>query len=575
MNKRLVASFLTAVLVLQTSAFAATHTVSSTSQQNVKAKVESTNKQETNEEETADANTTAPSQMDDKPVLTLDEAVEKGLKNNFLFQQVENKADLAKLIKENANNVKNDLINAESDLRSAESALADGRDQLVSSGAKLEKAQEALREGRFPITITSGTILEMLKGNPTLQQMFSAAVGGNTSIVLAHEGDSISDFCSSSMGQTMAMMGYGEAEITSALESQISKQESAYAAGQEKLESGTREYNEGQAKYQASLKYALSSVSNKLSTSTISSLDGKPLGELIEKMSTKQDEVTNYSIEIYRNQVALLIQKDYFEALKQQELLKVKQKAEERGRVQYEMAKAAFEVGMKSKDDMNIAKTYYDSTIMNTALQEKEYNTAMLELKKTLNVKMSEDFCVQAVEPDINETFDLNKGIESGLRLRLEMKTAEAGKDLYGYLMTAVNDSGYSSSSNQYKEVKLLQKQADIAYESQKVEVEKGIRDSYQTVQATRKLVETAQDLRENAESTLEAAKLKYEAGYAYSNSLLASLNLQQMAGTMVEVLAAEENLANIEEKQIEAMNGYNLARLKYLNDIGELPYKK
>ena len=47
------------------------------------------------------------------------------------------------------------------------------------------------------------------------------------------------------------------------------------------------------------------------------------------------------------------------------------------------------------------------------------------------------------------------------------------------------------------------------------------------------------------------------------------------MAGTMVEVLAAEENLANIEEKQIEAMNGYNLARLKYLNDIGELPYKK
>jgi len=569
MNKRLVASFLTAVLFLQTSAFAATNTINNTSQPKDLAKVETTS-----EQVATDKNTTVQEENDGRPVLTLDEAIEKGLKNSILFQQVLNKADLAKLIKDNSSIVKNDLINAESDLISASGALEDARDQLASSGKQLEKAEKDLSEGKFPVTITSGTIIEMLKDRPELQQMFSALVGGNTSIELAQKGTDIQDFCNSSMGQKMAMMGYDANKITQALEQQLKTQSNAYTAGQEKFDSSTRQYNEGQAKYQASLKYALSSVSNKLSTSTISSLEAKPLGDLIEKMSTKQDEVTNYSIEIYRNQVALLIEKNYFEALKQQELLKVKQKAEERGRIQYEMAKAAYEVGMKSRDDMNIAKTYYDSTIMNTALQEKEYNAAMLELKKTLNVDMSQDFCVQAVEPDTSEAFELNKGIESGLRLRLEMKMAEASKDLYGYLMTAVNESGYSSTSNQYSEVKLLQKQADIAYESQKLEVEKGIRDSYQTVLATKKLVETAEDLRANAESTVEVAKLKYEAGYAYSNSLLASLNLQQMSGTLVEVLAAEENLANVQEKQIEAMNGYNLARLKYLNDIGELPYK-
>ena len=573
MNKKLVASLLAAVLFIQSSALAATNVQNSTMNENTAPSSKQSAAQDTNKEN------------DGRAVLTLDEAIEKGLKNNILFQQVQNKADIAALVKDNSTTVRTDLSNAADDIYAAENALADGRDQIEEGESSLEDAKMLLDEGKFPIKITCGTIVELLKGSPAEQAKFQylmKQLDCTATTVLAEQGSSIAEFCQGKskdpriqyIGTTMASLGYDETNIKLEIKGMLKKESNKLSAGQSNYNEGVQEYATGQAKYQASLKYALSSVSNKLSTSTISSLEAKPLGDLIVKMSEKQNEVTKYSVDIYRNQVALLIEKNYFEALKQQELLKVKEKAEERGRVQYEMAKAAYEVGMKSRDDMNIAKTYYDSTIMNTALQEKEYATAMLELKKTLNMKQSDDFVLEAVEPDTSEVFDLNKGIETGLNARLEIKMAKAQKDIYGYLMTAVNDSGYSSTSNQYKEVKLLQKQADLAYEDQKAEVERSIRESYQAVQATKKLADTAIDLRANAEATVESAKLKYEAGYGYSSALLANLNLQQMAGTYVEVIAAEENLANIEEKQIEAMNGYNLARLKYLNDTGVLPYK-
>jgi hypothetical protein len=38
-------------------------------------------------------------------------------------------------------------------------------------------------------------------------------------------------------------------------------------------------------------------------------------------------------------------------------------------------------------------------------------------------------------------------------------------------------------------------------------------------------------------------------------------------------VLAAEENLAAIEEKVVQIIYGYNLAKMKYFNDIGYFIY--
>lgn len=566
MNKKLVASLLTALLFVQATTYAATTPNSATDKTTDTASIEAV------QDQTAEAN-----EVDGKPVLKLEEAIEKGLNNSLLLQQVMNKADVAKLVKDNALTVRNDLDKATDDIRSAENTLTNGRYDIYDGANQLDSAQAALDNQISPIKLTYAELIAMLPDTDpnsdsakTKQKLQGAIMMG----IITPDEDALEKNKELKETSICKKLGQDPAAVARLIKNSLYGENKKLSQGQQQYDAGIQDYIKGQAEYQATLKYALSNVTSKLSTSTISSLDGKPLGELIVKMTAKQDEVMSYARNIYKNQVALLVEKSYFDALKEQEILKVKQKTEERGRVQYEMAKAAYEVGMKSKDDMLIAKTFYDSTIMATELQVRAYNDAMTELKKNMNVSLKDEFVLEPVEVDTNETFNLEQGINSGKVARLEVKMAKANQDIYGYLITALNQSGYADNSNQYKEVRLLQKQADLAVESAKVTVEADIRESYQAVETTRKLVETSIDLRENAEASLELAKAKYEAGYAYSSALLSNLNLGQMAGTLVEVIASEENLANIEEKQIEAMNNYHLARLKYLNDTGVLPYK-
>lgn len=564
MNKKLVASLLAVIVGMQSSLYASNQGTilrpmdQPMTQENIEGK-DSFNTQE------------------EIPILTLQEAITKGLENSLILKGVENKADIAEIIKKNSIEVRNDLEDAYNDLNHASYLIHDGREEVYQAANNLDTAEEALKNGLFPITISCKTVLQLLADNETVKMQFQGLMkmlGLEDNSILGQAGTSIHDFCMNHpVGKTLASLGYGETFIEQALKKELEHKSGQLAASQKKLEASTEQYLMGDAEYQASLKYALSSVSNKLSTNTISSLDSKPLGELIVKMCNKQDELTSYAIDIYRNQIALLIENSYVKALKEQELLTVKKKAEERGKVQYEMAKAAYQVGLKSKDEMIIAKTYYNAAIMNTALQNKGYQEALVELKKNMNIEFDETFNLETIQPEMSELFDLNTGIQSGLRTRLELKMTQATEDMYDYLMTALDHSGYDEHANQYKEVKLLIKQVQLENEGKKVEIESQIRNSYQAMETTKMLVEKAKVLRESAEETLEMAKMKYEEGYGSTNSLLASLNLEQMSGTMVEVLAAEENLENIKEKEIEAMASYHLARLKYLNDIGVMSY--
>ncbi|MHC1750617.1 MAG: TolC family protein [Cellulosilyticaceae bacterium] len=533
MNKKIVASLLGAILVTSSSTYGASLPVT---QPMVNLEVPSD----------------TGKQVEEAKELTLDAAIETGLKNSILLQQVKNQVDLAKLISSNSSNTKTDLNNAESDLRSAGYSIDDGRDKIYASEAQLSSGQAALDQGIAPIDI------------PVPQLGPTAVIPAGQNIVE----------CLKKLGVPEAMVPTVAEQIKQGAQQAMDGKTGKLNSSKKNLEESTQEYLSSRSKYEATLQFAMAGVANKLSTSTITSLKPAPLADLIVKMATAQDEVTSYSTNIYKNQVALIIENSYFEALKQQKLLAVKDKAVERGAMQYELAKAAYEVGAKSKDDMLLAKSYYDSTVMMQEIQLKDYTSALISLKKNINIKLDEEVKLVPVEASVSEAYDLTQGITSGLKTRLEIKKAETQSKLYEDLLTAVKESDYTSSDNQYKEVQLLQEKSQIELRSAKLQVESDIRTSYATMMSMQKVVETAKGLRESAKENVEIAKVKYEVGYGYDNALLKQLNLQDMSGTVVEVIAAEENLANVEAKEIEAINGYNLARLKYLNDVGILPYK-
>ena len=548
MNKKMMASLLIASLTVSQTVYATTtknslNASSETSADNqITSEVEEVNAEEEN-------------------ILTLNEAVAYGLEHSILLEKIKNQADIAKLVKDNAIDIRNDLIEADLELSNAYYLIDDGRDEIYNGEAQLDSAQTALDNGIAPqdipvaqlgITIPAGSHIKSY-----LENVVSMAYPGAPS------------------AQIDAIVEGAYSQIISTVQEVLDTNSDQLTSSKKKLEASTQSYLSSKSQYDAALQYAMSNVANKLSTSTISSLKTKPLTDLIIKMADTQDEVTSYSINIYKNKIALLIQNSYYNALKEQKLLEVKQKAVERGKLQYELAKAAYEVGAKSKDDLILAKTYYDSTVMSEELQLKDYNAALLELKTNMNMDLSKDIKLKEVDVVTDdESFDLTQGIRSGLKSRLEMKMAEAQVELYKYLMTAVDESDYSSSSNQYKESKLLQQKADIERSATALQVESDIRTSYATMTSMQKIAAKSKELEAGAKETVEIAKVKYEVGFGYDNALLAQMNLESMSGTLVEVIAAEENLVSIQEKEIEAVNGYNLSRLKYLNDIGILPYK-
>lgn len=543
MNKKMMASLLIGTLAVGQAVYATT--ITTTTQNTLNTSSESEEKEVDKEEEN---------------LLTLDEAVVYGLEHSIALDKVKNQADISKLIKDNATEIRNDLTDAESKLDSAYYLIDDGRDQIYNSEVQLDSAQTALDNGiapqdipvtQFGITIPAGSHIRSY-----LEQVISAA------------------YPDAPPEQIHAIIESAYSQIIDTVQGILDTNSDKLTASKKELETSTKSYLSSKSQYDAALQYAMSNVANKFSTSTISSLKTRALTDLIVKMANTQDEVTSYSINIYKNKMALSIQNSYYEALKEQKLLEVKQKATERGKLQYELAKAAYEVGAKSKDDLILAKTYYDSTIMSEELQLKDYHAALLTLKTNMNMDLSKDIKLAEVEAVTDEEFDLTQGISSGIKSRLEMKMAHAQVDLYKYLMTAVNESDYGSSSNQYKEVKLLQEKAAIELNAAKLQVESDIRTSYSTMTSMQKIVATSKELEAGATETLEIAKVKYEVGFGYDNALLMQMNLESMSGTLVEVIAAEENLVSIQEKEIEAINGYNLSRLKYLNDIGVLPYK-
>ena len=548
MNKKMMASLLIASLTVSQTVYATTtknslNASSETSADNqITSEVEEVNAEEEN-------------------ILTLNEAVAYGLEHSILLEKIKNQVDIAKLVKDNAIDIRNDLIEADLELSNAYYLIDDGRDEIYNGEAQLDSAQTALDNGIAPQDI------------PVAQLGITIPAGSHIKSYL--ENVVSMAYPDAPSAQIDAIVEGAYSQIISTVQGILDTNSDQLTSSKKKLEASTQSYLSSKSQYDAALQYAMSNVANKLSTSTISSLKTKPLTDLIIKMADTQDEVTSYSINIYKNKIALLIQNSYYNALKEQKLLEVKQKAVERGKLQYELAKAAYEVGAKSKDDLILAKTYYDSTVMSEELQLKDYNAALLELKTNMNMDLSKDIKLKEVDVVTDdESFDLTQGIRSGLKSRLEMKMAEAQVDLYKYLMTAVDESDYSSSSNQYKESKLLQQKADIERSATALQVESDIRTSYATMTSMQKIAAKSKELEAGAKETVEIAKVKYEVGFGYDNALLAQMNLESMSGTLVEVIAAEENLVSIQEKEIEAVNGYNLSRLKYLNDIGILPYK-
>ncbi|MFZ5966045.1 MAG: TolC family protein [Bacillota bacterium] len=338
------------------------------------------------------------------------------------------------------------------------------------------------------------------------------------------------------------------------------------------LEEGELTLSMGENEFDSALQKVADKIGEKIGMESSYEIGTYNTRKMLEKMSEISYEVTQASYDIYKNQIALLIQKSYYDVLKAQKMLQVKEKAMERAKKQYEFAKASYEEGMKAKDDVLMANIYYKGTLLEQVKAKGELNNAMIALKKNLNIGFDTEIELTDVLAEKAEQHNLQSDIENGLRNRLEIKKANGEKSINILNFKYIEDS-YKKNDYQYKEAQLLKEKSIMNLEQIQLEVENTIRQSYETLMSLGEMMKTSAEMVEQAKENLEIAEYKYQEGFGVDTSFLKKLDLESTAGTMVEVLAAEENLAQIEEKVVEIMYGYNLAKLKYYNDIGESVY--
>jgi len=495
--------------------------------------------------------------------LTVDQAVEYGLKNSPSIGMLDNAIDLAVVNVSYSEEKSDDLEDAKEKLNKAENDLFDLRIALDKNQEELDTAYSYLSNGISPVNITYKDIgmtregLILTVGDDIEKTFYDMFISQNYS-----------------ENEAKDKAAYYSDLVSKKIKAQLDENQNTideYNIAMDEAQE-TLDYNKDL--FELVLDDVADKLDSKINYSSVVQLDTDDAVDLMITMSNVNLDVTRYAKEIYRNQIAMLIQKNYYDALYAEKMVDLKKVVMERGEKQYNLTKLSYENGMKAKDDMLLSKMYYDGTKVEYRLAQSTYNKGICELKKNMNYDIDTE--IKLVEPAVEESsvVSLEEALKSGKKNRLEMQRALGQWMIYKLNEDILNSSQiYKYEEDSLDEARLLREGSELELQKIKKTIECEIYQSYEDFQATKDMLDVTSNLVQDAEEALTIAELKYEQGLGAENSLLQKMNLESSTGTIVEVIAAQENLADMEAKVGQIRYKNIMAKVKYLNDAGILVY--
>ncbi|MEJ8553994.1 TolC family protein [Tepidibacter sp. Z1-5] len=452
--------------------------------------------------------------------LTLDDAIKIATENNYILKSLQVDLEAADLSLDRAKH-------NERKIKKGQDKLDDGQKQL-----KQLKGSKDLLNGAYSQikgALDSGYTLDQIAQNPTAKQGLDAL---------------------KSAGIDPTSKDGFDKQFNNTVE-----------AGENALKSG-------EGAFDLAIEDANSVIAQKLNIDVERVLAVDSTTQLMTTMADLQNEVTKDGYLIAQKQIGLLTRQKYYEVIKTKKIEDLKKIALDRATAQYKMAKDAYDAGMKAKDDVLLSQAQVN--LMNVDYRNACMNrkNAEIELKKVINVDLNKNINLVQDFTTTKLEVNLEAGLKQGSEKRIEIRKAQA-QYLVDKLSFELTSGQYPENTYQYKEAKIKMNKSKVGIESAGQDVKSSIMQSYEAVEATADMLAYTEGVVNNAKESLEIAEYRYKEGYGFETSVIKNANLQDMAGTMVEVIAAQERLADIEEKVIEVIFNYNLARDKYLNDIG------
>ncbi|GAA0179328.1 hypothetical protein SH2C18_22170 [Clostridium sediminicola] len=472
-------------------------------------------------------------------------AVSYGLEHSNAIKTLDNKISLAAIAVANTEDNIDDLEDAEKALDDASSLLKINQEALKAAQTQLDTAKGYLKLGVAPFTVSfmndAGAKVNITPGQPIASVIVAGQIANAEQRAFTIE------------------------EVKAKLANMINIKQDEIDNNKIAYEEVNKTFEINKARFEMKLEDTTSKIEDKIGYNTVITMDVEDIDEIMTKMADVNLDVTRYAKGIYKNKIVMLIKKNYYDALYAKKVMNLKKVAEERGKKQYELVKLSYENGMKAKDDLLLSKMYYDSTIIEHYLSKSTYKNAILELKKNMNLSTNNEITlVDTMEYEVTEE-SLNKGLESGLTNRLEIRQALGERAIYNINEKIINDMYDNENAN--TEASLLYEGSEIELEEKKNMIEAEIRKSYELMNAAGNMLNASSELIKNAEEVVDIARLKYEQGFGSENALLKDLNLEDNSGTIVEVIAAEEKLADVESKVANIQYSYTMAKVKFYND--------
>jgi outer membrane protein TolC len=491
--------------------------------------------------------------------LSVDQAVAYGLEHNLTLKGLENKIDLAEVTYHLTDTSKGQVENSSNLLKDARSELARKTAQLDKAQADLNQANALLAAGVTPVAVP----LVDGGGNPIKD-------GQDKQIVLPI-GTAIQPALEA-LGLPAEMVAALKAGITATIQAGLNENQTTIDQNRIALTEASKTLGVKSESFDEALKDTSAKLEVKLNSSSNLTFSSEEASKLMITMAGVNLNVTRYAREIYRKQIAMLIQKNYYDALYAKNLVDLKEKSNQRGLAQYSLISLSYENGMKSKDDMLLSKMYCTGTQVALRMAQTTYNKALYELKKNLN--LDQTCALTLIEPDFKvvQTEDLDTALKSGLSNRIEIQQSLGQLAIYQVNQSILEKRyGTKFKYDPKVEADLLLEAAKIDLEEKQSTVKNEIYQSYENLLTAQELVVMTSDLVADAKMVLDIAQLKYEQGFGADNALMTKLDLGSSSGTVIELLAAEENLCDVEAQVAKARYSYVMARIKFKNDAALL----
>ncbi|MDA5108121.1 TolC family protein [Brevibacillus thermoruber] len=286
----------------------------------------------------------------------------------------------------------------------------------------------------------------------------------------------------------------------------------------------------------------------------VRSLDAAKQKYVSSAQAKMTEKLNKLAVQTTENQIKLGAQQLYYALLHAQADLELKKQSLERAQTQLKVAKAHFDVGTKAKTDILQAEMGVAGAQAALAAAENNVEIARMKLNEFLGVDLNKKWKLSNDNKQVAApSMTLQQAQEKALQQRIEITQKQEELNLAELNVKLIEE--YSAlSTYPGKIARNNVEKAKLAIEEQKRTISREVAEAYYSLNAAKLGIEFKKKAKEAAAESYRLTSLRYENGLA----------------TTLEVIQAEEALADQENQYEQAVRDYNLAVVNFETATGK-----